>query len=333
MTDGEALSDPGWDLVASEEGTIGAAPSAELRALCRLRSGRSLAAVAGDWLVVVLAYLIARRLAHPAVWILGGLVVAARQHALLILMHDAAHHRLLPGRRWNDRLSDWLCAWPLLVTTAGYRRNHVAHHRHLGTDDDPDWRRKKGRAEWRFPQSRRALTALLLRDFFGGGMRDIFVASAHLSRAGAGATTTKRRPSIRLVYYLVVAGLLIAAGAGAGLLFWFIPAFTALPVILRMRSIAEHFALPGALADPGATRNTHYSFIERLFLAPHNVGYHLDHHLHSAVPFYNLPALHRLLGRSPVYRRASHQSHGFWGGAPDSVINEIAAAPAAPAVG
>ncbi|GAG84267.1 unnamed protein product, partial [marine sediment metagenome] len=36
-----------------------------------------------------------------------------------------------------------------------------------------------------------------------------------------------------------------------------------------------------------------YSFA----FAPHNVNYHLEHHLHPTVPFYRLPELnHRLVG-------------------------------------
>jgi fatty acid desaturase len=38
-----------------------------------------------------------------------------------------------------------------------------------------------------------------------------------------------------------------------------------------------------------------------------NINYHLEHHLFPAVPWYNLPKLHRLL--EPEYRRAGASSY------------------------
>jgi fatty acid desaturase len=43
------------------------------------------------------------------------------------------------------------------------------------------------------------------------------------------------------------------------------------------------------------TRTTHAGFLERLFIAPYYVNYHLEHHLLFYVPCYNLPRLHRML--------------------------------------
>ena len=43
------------------------------------------------------------------------------------------------------------------------------------------------------------------------------------------------------------------------------------------------------------TRTTHASWLERLFIAPNRVNYHLEHHLLMTVPYFRLPRLHRLL--------------------------------------
>ncbi len=40
------------------------------------------------------------------------------------------------------------------------------------------------------------------------------------------------------------------------------------------------------------------SFLERLFIAPYYVNYHLEHHLLFYVPCYNLPRVHRILSAS-----------------------------------
>ena len=53
------------------------------------------------------------------------------------------------------------------------------------------------------------------------------------------------------------------------------------------------------LADPlRNTRTTHANFLERLFIAPYYVNYHLEHHLLFYVPCYNLPRVHRILSES-----------------------------------
>jgi fatty acid desaturase len=43
------------------------------------------------------------------------------------------------------------------------------------------------------------------------------------------------------------------------------------------------------------TRTTLASPLERLFVAPNRVNYHLEHHLLMTVPHYKLPEMHRLL--------------------------------------
>ena len=47
------------------------------------------------------------------------------------------------------------------------------------------------------------------------------------------------------------------------------------------------------------TRTTRANFLERLFIAPYYVNYHLEHHLLFYVPCYNLPRVHEILSRGP----------------------------------
>jgi fatty acid desaturase len=46
------------------------------------------------------------------------------------------------------------------------------------------------------------------------------------------------------------------------------------------------------------TRTTRANILERLFIAPYYVNYHLEHHLLFYVPCYNLPRVHRFLSES-----------------------------------
>jgi fatty acid desaturase len=47
------------------------------------------------------------------------------------------------------------------------------------------------------------------------------------------------------------------------------------------------------------TRTTLANWLERAFVAPYFVNYHLEHHLFYYVPCYKLPALHRILRAGP----------------------------------
>ena len=69
-------------------------------------------------------------------------------------------------------------------------------------------------------------------------------------------------------------------------------------VIPRIRNIAEHAVVPDSSDPLRNTRTTHANFLERLFIAPYYVNYHLEHHLLFYVPCYNLPRVHRILSES-----------------------------------
>jgi len=61
------------------------------------------------------------------------------------------------------------------------------------------------------------------------------------------------------------------------------------------RLLVEHVQEPNQDRSPEttmrSTRNHHLGWIGRLFLAPHNVGYHLAHHLHPQAALEKLPEL------------------------------------------
>lgn len=298
-----------------------------VRRYSRLRVWRSARAIAFDWFIIAVCFAAAIRFPHPAVWIVAGIVITGRQHALLVLMHEGAHFRLHPRRAVNDWIGDWLLAFPFLVSTRGYRNNHIAHHSHLNTDADPDWVRKLAHADWDLPKTKWMLAGVLLRDFFGGGMLDQLRSIGHLRgekrAARASEPGSRSRTLGRTAYYAIVAAAVTAASLWIPVLvLWFLPAFILLPVVLRIRSIAEHFALPGE-TEFNSSRNYLGPWWERAFFTPHNVGYHLDHHLFPSIPFYNLPDFHRFLNRDRQYRRFAYHNDSLFRPTGFSVMNDV----------
>lgn len=78
-----------------------------------------------------------------------------------------------------------------------------------------------------------------------------------------------------------------------------------------IRSVAEHFGEMAHEDDLSSSRTVRTNVIERFFLAPHSVGYHLEHHLFPGVPFYNLPRLHEMLMQQEIYQEKAHITDGY----------------------
>jgi fatty acid desaturase len=94
--------------------------------------------IAVDWAVIFAAM----AMALLSAWLLPlcVLIVASRQRALGIFVHDATHKHLCRNTRINDLVARYLLALPLFEDFTSYRRNHTNHHRHLGHDsNDPDY--------------------------------------------------------------------------------------------------------------------------------------------------------------------------------------------------
>src|SRR5271156_7207068 len=123
--------------------------------------------VAAEWALIAATIYLCHRFWHPMLYVFAVVFIASRQHALLVLMHEGVHYRLLPNRRLNDWLSEVLLAWPHLVSARQYRKNHFAHHRYLNTEQDPDLKRRKGDPAWVFPQAIPAIARTLFRDVTG----------------------------------------------------------------------------------------------------------------------------------------------------------------------
>jgi fatty acid desaturase len=208
-------------------------------------------------------------------------------------------------------VTEILLAWPNLISARAYRRNHFAHHLYLNTDKDPDWARKRENPDWSFPKGWNYLLRLLLRDLSGLGaivfLKTVRSVSAGDTSVGKGFTYS------RYGFYFAIASILIWANVvGLFILYWCVPMFTWLMFIFRLRSIAEHSAI-NYHNENAATRTTCASLIERVFIAPKNVNYHIEHHLYPSVPFYRLPQLHALLLSKPGYRDAAHLTRTYWG--------------------
>lgn len=253
--------------------------------------------VAHAWGVIIAS--IALFALHPNVftYVLAVLLIGSRQLGLLILMHDGAHGLLAKDPGLNRRLSQWLCAYPMLADTDIYRRYHLQHHARTQQDDDPDIVLTGA-----YPIPRASLQRKLLRDLTGRtgfGQRRMQLTSA----LGDPALPWPRRCGHlieKLGPQLAANLLLFTLFAFAGywylyFLLWLLPMLTWQQLVLRVRNIAEHAVVPDRDDPFRNARTTLANPLERLLVAPYWVNYHLEHHLAMWVPCYRLSLFRRYL--------------------------------------
>jgi fatty acid desaturase len=293
------------------KGRFGIATHA-IRELSKTSALSSLYHIFSQWLLLVAAITLCQRFWHPLLYVVVVAFIGARQHALLVLMHEGTHYRLFRSKRLNDWLAELFLAWPLLIELRSYRRNHLAHHQHLNTNRDPDWMRKSRDPKWRFPKRPRELASMLLADLFGLGALGLVQLFRSLSQRDADLPRTLA--IAKLMFYAgAAAGIACAGMTEAFLLYWVVPYSTWLIVIMHVRSIAEHFAINQREGVFKQVRTTRAGWLARLFVAPENVNYHLEHHLFPSVPCYRLPELHGLLWSDAGFRASAHVTRSYIG--------------------
>jgi fatty acid desaturase len=99
-------------------------------------------------------------------------------------------------------------------------------------------------------------------------------------------------------------GFALFAVAGlwwAWVLMWLLPMATWLPLVSRLRNIAEHALIVENSTDPlRHARTTHANFFERALIAPYWVNYHCEHHMFTHIPCWKLATAHHLLASKGV---------------------------------
>ena len=262
----------------------------DLRALSRTTNWQGTLMLGGNVALLAAAFALAIIWPNPLTFLAAILIIAGRQLGLSIVLHDSAHKALFRTPRLNEFAGQWIGGAAVDVPLQLYRDYHLNHHRHAGTDKDPDQGLVKS-----YPVTRDSLRRKFTRDLTGQtAVRDLVMAW--------------RKPDWRaklpfLTFQLVLVASLAAAGAVWACALWWVARIFVYPAIMRLRNIGEH----GVATDRYNTEprlNTHTTvarWFERLLVAPNNVNYHLEHHMFAAVPPYNLRRLHRLLASRGYY--------------------------------
>ena len=163
---GRHFSQPGRQTSAQHQQVHpGAAAAAKIKELSALDPGKALAATAEEWAAncrgdrALLVFL-----APGARIVIAVIFIGARQHALLIMGHDASHYRYLPKRWQNELFANLFLMWPTFASVEGFRKFHGTHHQYTNLPNDGNrhiWQTHDAAGElapdWQFPKTRAGL--------------------------------------------------------------------------------------------------------------------------------------------------------------------------------
>jgi fatty acid desaturase len=255
-----------------------------------------------SWAALLAVFAMVDTWTNPVTVLLAIALLAGRQLGLAVITHECGHNTFFATRSLNHRVGQYLCANVVFSDMPAYARGHSRHHQLAGTHDDPDLPNYQA-----YPVSRESFRRKLLRDLSGqtGYKLLRFLVSSAAGIFSADPERKRRaRPFVQQILVNLVFGLVLAwLFSPWAYLLWLVSYLTTHMLIVRIRQVAEHAAVPDQYAaDPRHnTRTTIPFWWERLFFAPNYVNYHLEHHFMASVPCYRLKQLHELLKQRGAY--------------------------------
>tara|TARA_B110000503_G_scaffold38738_2_gene63647 strand:- start:28172 stop:29077 length:906 start_codon:yes stop_codon:yes gene_type:complete len=246
--------------------------------------------VLGTWLFIAAIFATVAVWPNPLTLLVAVILLAGRQLALSVLMHDCGHHTLFRSAWLNDIVGQWLCALPVMNDQPSYARGHLDHHRKAGSPADPDLSNYQD-----YPVSRASFRRKAIRDLSG---QTGFKLMSYIFRGASGVISNEKRNSAlpfvqQLLVQLGLFLVLAACGIAWTFLLWVVAYMTIFMFIIRVRQIAEHAAVPDLFDSDSRlnTRTVEAPWWQRLVFAPCGVNFHMEHHFMASVPCYKLKAL------------------------------------------
>jgi fatty acid desaturase len=212
---------------------------------------------------------------HLLVWAAVTVLLGSRQHALGLLGHESVHFTAAKSKRVNDVAAELMCFWPLVTGLAEFRRFHLAHHRHFGTERDPEllFKHKWSRSQFTLPATRGKITRQFLLDCVGFGLPEVIKAQWMLGR------NTLRGWMGPIAWWACAGPLLYTIGLGFAAVIWFAALCTSFWGFHRLRVWTEH-------VGTDATHRIRANWWQRILITPHGSWSHPEHHAYPSIPFW-----------------------------------------------
>jgi fatty acid desaturase/membrane-associated phospholipid phosphatase len=251
---------------------------------------KTLVALAFEWSVVVGVLIIAIHLDSIVIYILSAIIIATRQHALLMLFHDGVHWLVSKNKRLNDLIINIFIGVPLLVPIHAYRVIHLSHHKHLGTIKDPERMLLYWGQPWNYsPLKTSRFLFQIIGDVTGVNSLVMMIRYCLIKRKIKQFSSRYNNDFllVTLIFWVVIIAALYLwwDNAISILLLWFVPYLTITQLLQKLRSFAEH----SLDSQNSFTNDWRPGILGRITIWPYNINYHREHHNHPSIPWDQLP--------------------------------------------
>lgn len=240
-------------------------------------------------------------------WIVGFFVIGWAQYSIGNGMHEAVHHNL---RNKNaDFWASLLTAYPIGLTMR-YRETHLKHHRHIGTEADPEFGLYN-----RFPASK--LELLFRFVWFFSGVPAITQFLSQQANAPKGNRSARIYEAVTFVAVqgaIFLLFLLVFSNVFYYFAFWAIPIATVGKLLSTTRLLCEH----GSPDHVWIVRSIDGPWWQTWTMGAFDFNYHAEHHLSPGIPYANLEKLHRrnrkIAEQNPSYQPFDGRMEFYSGG-------------------
>jgi fatty acid desaturase len=270
-------------------GRRGLIEAKRLRSLSQRSNARG-ALQMGSHVGALIATGIALKLSWGTLWAIPAFIAHG---TLLSFLYSGQHelsHSTVFRTRWLNEAFGRAIGFLMIYPRDFDQLQHFAHHRYT-----QDWTR-----DGELERPRYTLRSFLLWVL---GPTYWYTRIRRVVRFSAGIVTERyireaerpiliREARLHLAGYLMIAGVSVATGSWAAVIYWLAPMML-LKWTHQFQNVIEHFGLTHADDTWVNTRSTRSGALMRWVCW--NMQYHTAHHTYPAVPFHALPELHREL--------------------------------------
>lgn len=277
-------------------------PQDELKRLHRRDPVRHFAIVARQFLLLGVCIAISAMTTHWWLWIPAAVLQGFTVFNFTVLLHEQVHNAIFSRRRPRpNAFLGWLYAFPSGISSSQFFRWHTDHHENLGSDvEDPKRAHLSPKKHTRWYKAL-YMTPALFPIYFRAAKKETATYEPALQRRIA------IERSLTIVGHLAIAASLVVFGGWAlAARVYFVPYFLVFPVAFTLNRLGQHYRIDPDEPREWSTRVDGNAFWHFVFLYS---NFHLEHHYFQSVPFYNLPALNRLL--RPYFEKHGIENHGY----------------------
>lgn len=230
------------------------------------------------------------------------LFIGSRMRAVGNVIHECSHRTFVPSKLANEQIGKGLCLLQFSCFQS-YRKDHMAHHRHLGhSDKDPDFKA--------YLSIRKRLPSCLLKRRKGVRYYILYASCSPVNwfHTFTQSLSVKGNLFFHIPYLILLCVLANVIGWGVFFGFFVIPflsSYQALKVFSDMMDHDDVYFFPDIRYK--SNNHTFSVLILNWLFFPRNDAYHLVHHLFPRMPVTEFDRLHRkLIQENKFYAKRDH---------------------------